>query len=525
LAAFARPFFGCYLEDKMFTLKSKIMIGVFSACILSILVISYFSVVNAVNFTRAAIISDTQSLAKVVSESSIGAITFDDKATIAGVLTSLKKNLRVKGAAVYSGTQIFAVYPDNNNSLSAAEVEKLQFVDGVVENELGFVIKESISDDDVFLGNVYIEVSKAEVAKIRYNTLTQAGYVAAILILCSLGAAYLLQRSIISKVNGVVAILRDISSGDGDLRRRLPLQGNDEITELAQCFNGFVEKLYVIVTDLVLVAGDVERETTALAGLARDNKQSAANQKMEIAQMIVGIREMVTTIQSVSFSVNETADLSHEADSIVVSGNSTVVAATEKIGHLSSELKSSARVIDDVHKETINIGSVLDVIRGVAEQTNLLALNAAIEAARAGESGRGFAVVADEVRVLASRTQESTKEIREIIERLQNSAQQAVAMMRSGNDQAHDSVLHADKARQSLEAIANIVAIIRDKTNTVASASEQQSMTTRQIESNVGSIAQMLEISAADVERTLSGAALLLDRSKRLGGVVAKFTI
>jgi methyl-accepting chemotaxis protein len=509
LAAFARPFFGCYLEDKMFTLKSKIMIGVFSACILSILVISYFSVVNAVNFTRAAIISDTQSLAKVVSESSIGAITFDDKATIAGVLTSLKKNLRVKGAAVYSGTQIFAVYPDNNNSLSAAEVEKLQFVDGVVENELGFVIKESISDDDVFLGNVYIEVSKAEVAKIRYNTLTQAGYVAAILILCSLGAAYLLQRSIISKVNGVVAILRDISSGDGDLRRRLPLQGNDEITELAQCFNGFVEKLYVIVTDLVLVAGDVERETTALAGLARDNKQSAANQKMEIAQMIVGIREMVTTIQSVSFSVNETADLSHEADSIVVSGNSTVVAATEKIGHLSSELKSSARVIDDVHKETINIGSVLDVIRGVAEQTNLLALNAAIEAARAGES----------------RTQESTKEIREIIERLQNSAQQAVAMMRSGNDQAHDSVLHADKARQSLEAIANIVAIIRDKTNTVASASEQQSMTTRQIESNVGSIAQMLEISAADVERTLSGAALLLDRSKRLGGVVAKFTI
>jgi methyl-accepting chemotaxis protein len=202
-----------------------------------------------------------------------------------------------------------------------------------------------------------------------------------------------------------------------------------------------------------------------------------------------------------------------------------VVAATEKIGHLSSELKSSARVIDDVHKETINIGSVLDVIRGVAEQTNLLALNAAIEAARAGESGRGFAVVADEVRVLASRTQESTKEIREIIERLQNSAQQAVAMMRSGNDQAHDSVLHADKARQSLEAIANIVAIIRDKTNTVASASEQQSMTTRQIESNVGSIAQMLEISAADVERTLSGAALLLDRSKRLGGVVAKFTI
>jgi len=394
-----------------------------------------------------------------------------------------------------------------------------------MEQARSFIIKENIISDGVSLGNVYIEVSKDEIARIQHDTLMQSTYVAAFLILCSLVAAYFIQRSIVSKVNGVVAILRDISSGDGDLRRRLPLQGNDEITELARCFNDFVEKLYIIVTDLISVAGDVEKESTLLAGLAGENKQSAANQKNEIAQMFVAIKEMVGAIQSVSFSVNETASLSHEADSVVVSGNGTVATATEKIALLSTELKSSALVIDNVQKETINIGSVLDVIRGVAEQTNLLALNAAIEAARAGESGRGFAVVADEVRVLASRTQESTKEIRQIIERLQNSAQQAVTIMRSGNEQADDSVVHANKARLSLEAIASIVSVIRDKTNNAASATEQQTMTTKQIENNVASIARMLEESARDIESTLSGAALLQDRSRRLTNVVGKFTI
>lgn len=509
----------------MFTLKNKIIVGVSSACIISILVISYLAVVNAVSFTRAAIISDTQSLAKVIGESSIGAITFDDKATTAGVLASLKKNLRVQSAAVYAGDKEFARYPEGGKDLTSAAINGMQFAEGVAENAQSLVIKENIISDGAVLGEVVIQVSKAEIALIRQQTLVQSSLVAAMLVVFSLASAYLLQRSIVSKVNDVVAVLRDISSGDGDLRRRLPLQGNDEITELARCFNEFVEKLYLIVTDLVVVAGDVDKESTTLAELASENKQSAAKQKMEIAQMIVAIKEMVDTIQSVNVSVSETANLSHEADSLVVSGNSTVVSATEKIGRLSIELKSSAQVIDNVQKETINIGSVLDVIRGVAEQTNLLALNAAIEAARAGESGRGFAVVADEVRVLASRTQESTKEIREIIERLQGSAQQAVAMMRSGNDQVDDSVVQADRARNSLEAIANIVAIIRDKANLVASASEQQTITTRQIENNVGSIARMLAISAEDIESTLSGAGLLLDRSKRLANVVAKFTI
>jgi methyl-accepting chemotaxis protein len=431
----------------------------------------------------------------------------------------------VLGAAVYAGDQVFAVYPENNAKFSGSGTDDRQFTDGVMEQARSFIIKENIISDGVSLGNVYIEVSKDEIARIQHDTLMQSTYVAAFLILCSLVAAYFIQRSIVSKVNGVVAILRDISSGDGDLRRRLPLQGNDEITELARCFNDFVEKLYIIVTDLISVAGDVEKESTLLAGLAGENKQSAANQKNEIAQMFVAIKEMVGAIQSVSFSVNETASLSHEADSVVVSGNGTVATATEKIALLSTELKSSALVIDNVQKETINIGSVLDVIRGVAEQTNLLALNAAIEAARAGESGRGFAVVADEVRVLASRTQESTKEIRQIIERLQNSAQQAVTIMRSGNEQADDSVVHANKARLSLEAIASIVSVIRDKTNNAASATEQQTMTTKQIENNVASIARMLEESARDIESTLSGAALLQDRSRRLTNVVGKFTI
>lgn len=509
----------------MFTLKNKIIIGVFSACVLSILVISSLAVLNAAEYARSAIIGDTQSLAKVLGESSIGAITFDDKVTIASILASLKRNSRVISAAIYAGGELFAAYPENSSALSPIEIRNLQFTEGGVEKDRSFIIKENIMSDGALLGDVFIEVSKSEIDQMQHSTLVQSSVVAAVLVAFSLISAFFIQRSIVSKVNGVVSILRDISSGDGDLRRRLPLEGNDEITELARYFNDFVEKLYVIVTDLVAVAGDVEKESTSLAAWARDNKQSAATQKMKIEQMFVAIREMVTAIQSVSLNMSETANLSHEADSVVVAGNNTVVAATDKIGLLSAELKNSGQVIDNVQKETINIGSVLDVIRGVAEQTNLLALNAAIEAARAGESGRGFAVVADEVRVLASRTQESTKEIRQIIERLQQSAQQAVMMMRSGNEQADDSVLHAAKARDSLTAIADIVSIIRDKTNTVASATEQQTMSARQIEDNVGSIAGVLEKADQEIEGALEGAALLLDRSKRLMTVVDKFKI
>ncbi len=342
-----------------------------------------------------------------------------------------------------------------------------------------------------------------------------ASYITITLLIClgvavlALALSWLIQRAIVKPVHEVVFALRDIAEGEGDLTRRLNVDSNDEIGELVSWFNIFVEKIHNVVVQFRDTANDLSSSATELNSQSGSTSQSILSQQKEIEQVESAMREMSETVQGVANSIASSANDSEEADKESKTGREVVGETMGAIEALASDIESASGVITKLQQDSDTIGSVLDVIRGIADQTNLLALNAAIEAARAGEQGRGFAVVADEVRTLASRTQESTQEIHDMIERLQMGSREAVQVMDKGRSQAHASVETAEKARTSLGAITAAVGTIKDVSRQIASASEEQKTTTDDINGNI------VNISSA-VRKTSEGAQEMSRRAEQL---------
>ncbi len=242
------------------------------------------------------------------------------------------------------------------------------------------------------------------------------------------------------------------------------------------------------------IADDAEKLSASASDLSAVVDRSNAgieHQYAETDQVATAISQMSSTIHEVASNAQLTADSVDEAMVEANKGRSVVTATASAIGALSKEIDAASEVISRVETNSQDISGIVDVISGIAEQTNLLALNAAIEAARAGEQGRGFAVVADEVRTLAFRTNESTVQIKEMIESLQTGTRKAVDVMHSSCDKAMGSVEQANTAAESIDAITNAVERIKDMSVTIASAVEEQSAVSRNINRSVESIREI----------------------------------
>ncbi len=331
------------------------------------------------------------------------------------------------------------------------------------------------------------------------------------------------KKTIGKKLEQLATALQEIAEGDGDLTRRLDESRKDELGEVAHWFNVFVGKLQALV-------GDIKGSTDSLTGSAQQLSQVAeksnseiTEQQMQADQLATAINEMAAAVQEVACNTQQAATAADKANQAAGNGRSIVNRNIDAMDSLASEIQKATAVIHQLQSESNEIGGVLDVIRGIAEQTNLLALNAAIEAARAGEQGRGFAVVADEVRTLASRAQESTQEIQNMIERLQSRAREAVKVMDENQAQSQAGVENASRVNDTLQNINTAIEEIRDLNTQIASAAEEQSHVAEEVNQNIQHISQCTDAAVGGSEQVARASEDLTQLATQLRNLADRF--
>ena len=319
--------------------------------------------------------------------------------------------------------------------------------------------------------------------------------------------------------------IEQIADGDGDLRVRLDVLSRDELGKLSHAFNRFLDKLQPLIKEVGRVTGEVADSAQSLAGMAAANDRLISSEHAAVDQVSTAATEMSVAVHEVARNAQNAADAARHAEVQSREGAEVVGATIHSIRQLAQEVESASDTIQTLEQETANIGAVLAVIKGIAEQTNLLALNAAIEAARAGEQGRGFAVVADEVRALAARTQESTKDIQQMIERLQAGVQNAVKATHSGSARARQSVEQAAGVDQALSVTGDSVQRINDMAAQIATACEEQSSVTEEIARNISDIRDLSNEAAQTSEQSTRASQHLSELSHGLAQLVGRFRV
>jgi methyl-accepting chemotaxis protein len=336
---------------------------------------------------------------------------------------------------------------------------------------------------------------------------------------------YIYKLVIANKLADLTHSINDLTVGNSDLTKRIDDSGHDEISYLVKDFNRFLEHHRLFIKDIANSAQELTKASTEMIEITEQSKEYSQEQKTQIGLVATAINEMSASIHEVANSTASGDTSARLARDETSSGLQVVEENIRITNTLSEEIAQAAGVIQDLKTDSESIGSVLDVIRGISEQTNLLALNAAIEAARAGEHGRGFAVVADEVRTLASRTQDSTVEIQEMIERLQNGSDSAVIVMERGIKTVSASVKQATQTGESLKSITAAVTKIFDINTQVASSIEEQSIVVEDINQNIVTVDELAQRNNESAENIASANGQLDRLAENLSTLVSKYKL
>jgi methyl-accepting chemotaxis protein len=301
--------------------------------------------------------------------------------------------------------------------------------------------------------------------------------------------------------------------------------GSDEIGALSAAFNGMLDRFHTSLHEVSDTSNRLKGVAGEIMTVSSQTARAAEQQRSETDAVATAITELESTAMQVREGAGSAAEASVEADRTAHEGAGTTRDAIDGILVLVGEIERAAEVIECLEERSQSVGKVLDVIKSIAEQTNLLALNAAIEAARAGETGRGFAVVADEVRTLANRSHESTQEIENIVDHLQQGARDAVSAMTRAKHSAEERRRQVESADTGLKLISDHVARIRDLNDQMASAAEEQSAVTGDVSRNVVNISQLAQRTAADAEQVTAVSDTLMGLSDQLESMVRRFRL
>ncbi|WP_203342918.1 methyl-accepting chemotaxis protein [Vibrio diabolicus] len=397
--------------------------------------------------------------------------------------------------------------------------------------KLGYA--EYLSKWDWVLGTgVYIDDIDQQVAmhrELKTQELKEHTLSAVLISVVGLIITSVLTSIVVSKgiqpLQHVAASLKDVAAGGGDLTARLKVESQDEVGEVAAAFNEFMDKLHPLMQDIhrsattvQTVSQDLNTQTSQASGQMQDHC-------LETDKVVTAVTQMSMTAKEVASNTNATAQAIEDANSQVTEAQREVEQAIEGITELVREIDSTSDAISELSLQTEKITKVLDVIGEIAEQTNLLALNAAIEAARAGEQGRGFAVVADEVRSLASRTQNSTHEIGDMLKQLQNGVSRAVSTMSVSQKRGVKTAEESALIQQSLSGVHHSIGTIRDMGIQTASAAEEQSAVAEDINQNLVAIQQIVNNINETLQHAESISTQLSQSGTEIHGLVGNFKL
>lgn len=424
-----------------------------------------------------------------------------------------------------SGTTITVM---NVKSASTDAIKEGKSGSWIIDDYRGVSVLSSYTPIEIFgqKWGMVVEIDEDEVLEsvhaIRNVILGISVVIFIVLLLISI---FLVQQLIITKLATLQSAAYDLAKGEGDLTQRISVPKGDEIYEVAENINAFIEKVRITVSE----AKSSSSQNTGIAKTLSDASLVIRGKTEKEAQIVADVSEEGTTLQNVLKESIAQAKITKED---IDSAGTVLKGANDQIIHLAEEVQTRAREevelaarLEQLSSDVTQVKEVLTVISDIADQTNLLALNAAIEAARAGEQGRGFAVVADEVRTLAGKTQQSAFQIEEMIDKLQGGAKSAVAAMDVSQEIAKKSVDEANHAGDSLLRITESMSAITDMNTQIAGAAEEQTSVAEEINRNIININDTANHAAVASGQTASSSQELARLAESLQQLVSNFKL
>jgi methyl-accepting chemotaxis protein len=350
------------------------------------------------------------------------------------------------------------------------------------------------------------------------------GMLCFVVLVCAV-AWWVIQSKVVLPLRTLALRLQDIAEGEGDLTRRIEVNGHNEIDEVGIWFNVFIGRIEDIVRKVAEHASTLGQATTELAATARETAEQSAQQQQQAERITVTMNEMSSAVQEISQTTQSAAEDARKAEESAHFGGKTVQSTVQTIGDLLTSNQETSTRIEELGRSSDAIGRIINVINEIAGQTNLLALNASIEAARAGEHGRGFAVVAGEVRRLAERTSSATKEIDVTVHAIQEGTKVAVEAMRSSMGHVQSGVDSARSAGEALTSIIHGSESVQKMVTQIAAAATEQSYSTQSVTASVKDIASIIEHTAASSQQSVEACQQLASLANELAGLVGAFKV